>query len=357
MYPFGGRVVTVQRSKGKRRAQAPRSDELATGVAAGVAEPTGPVQRTSSGKIASTEAARELGRRGGRTRAAKARERAPSLLRLRRLLPPSFELDRTFAPYTERAEQWARAYAETLANEQGGGQLGPGVIEVVKMAAATHAELTFLRDLSVSGAWRWEVDASKRPAANPRTDLAKEARELEGHFTRLLGWAEDLAARAAKARPRTPAWPYLAAPLPAPSTTSTPSASTAENDAPDSITSGNAVDAHDDEGPVPSHDDGRSAHDDEGEEQARTTSAPTRIVEPSRPSGPSWLPPVLWPHAHHYEDMQKDHANARHAQIVPRTIALHRLRRLGSEEQGGAIVREVEAWRQANPLPPEETKG
>lgn len=331
--------MSVQKSQGKRRAQAPRPDELPRPVAAPQAEASGPVQRRRDGRVASSEAARELGRRGGRARAQRAADWAPSVLRLRRLLPASIQPDAVFAEYVSEAERWGRAYAEDLSNERAGGKLGPGVLALVRMAIRTHAEWHFLADVLASGAWRFEHDEKRKPSTMPRTDVANEVAKLEAHFARLQGWIEELARDAAKSRPRVPAWPYA---LTAPTTTTSASASTTDDASTDSRSSGFApLDAtdHDDE-PTPSADVRSGRADDEDE--ARTTRTATRPVEPAFDPAP-WMPvPELKPHAEQwFGDMRKlaeEHPLGFRAGLFPRTTAMQRRGAL-TDDHVQAVVR------------------
>jgi hypothetical protein len=121
----GGPVVEV-RPLGEQR----------KGLAAPAAEPSGPVARRADGTVSGSEAARELGKRGGRARAerqAMARRFASSL----RLAPdlPAFALSAHAAPFVAEAERWLQAKIAELAARVGGGEVGAGVVSILRTAA------------------------------------------------------------------------------------------------------------------------------------------------------------------------------------------------------------------------------
>lgn len=332
--------MTVQKSHGKRYAQPPRPDELPRPVAAPQPEPSGPVQRDRSGKVATREAAAALGRKGGQARAARAADRAPSLVRLRRLLPASIQPDAVFAEYMTEAERWGRAYAEDLSNERAGGKLGPGVLALVRMAIRAHAEWHFLADVVASGVWRFEHDEKRKPSTMPRTDLPNEVLKLEAHFARLQGWIEKLARDAAKNRPKPSPWYASTAALP--STTTSPRS--------DSVNPSSGDDGRDDERDEPSHDVEASepADEDAGDEPTKMPARPAPVVVPLPDPAP-WLPvEALKPYASTlYADLQPlaaGHPLGFRAALLPRTVALCSRRAFGDERLGGHLVEAVKAW-------------
>lgn len=109
------------------RTNVPHVDDLPEVVPV-VAEP---LARTEDGKIASSEAAKELGRRGGLARANKRKLLTEIGLKV---LADSAE----FAPYNMQAKYWFQAYSEEL-SFQCGGFLGPGPLNMLRQAAMQHA--------------------------------------------------------------------------------------------------------------------------------------------------------------------------------------------------------------------------
>lgn len=108
---------------------------------AGVPAPSGaalPLQaapaRRSNGQLADSQAASELGRRGGLARAAKATQlRALTGLGLRGATPT------ILAPYLDDANQFAEAEVERLARECGGGVCPQNAAALVQQAALAMA--------------------------------------------------------------------------------------------------------------------------------------------------------------------------------------------------------------------------
>jgi len=142
---FAGVLAMALRSRHGRAARVgpggpvvevlPRGEQQ-RGLAAPAAEPSGPVTRRADGTVAGTEAARELGKRGGRARAerqAMARRFASSL----RLAPdlPAFVLSASAAPFVAEAERWLAAKIGEMAARVGGGEVGAGVVSVLRTAA------------------------------------------------------------------------------------------------------------------------------------------------------------------------------------------------------------------------------
>ena len=112
-------------------------DEQPRGIPAPSREPPPPepdAVRRSNGSIADSCFARELGRRGGLARAAKAKQlRALSGLGLRGALPEKLR------PFLEDAEQFATHEVQRLAEECGGGVCPPNASALVQQAALAMA--------------------------------------------------------------------------------------------------------------------------------------------------------------------------------------------------------------------------
>lgn len=309
-----------------------------------------------------SEAARELGKRGGRARVAKARAARPRLLRLGGLLP-ELNVDKYFAPFREEGERWFKAKVEELARDVGGGQVGAGVLAILEGAAWDRAQARFLREVSAAQGFAWVIGKEgEKPGALPRLDLIAAASKLDAEFTRKLAYAHELAAKEAQARPKANAYPWAALP---PSTTPT-SASAGPDQKADLVESTNDDDAIDVE-PAhahQSHDDAPSvSHDEDAAEHEGTSPTPVVMPPPPQPSGPKWLPPCLWPHAPLFEHLASMHPMARHGSIAGTAEVLARAGRLGNrtiqgdadERKGAELMNAVRQWFVAHPIPHEMT--
>lgn len=157
------------------------ADEQPAGVAApsGAVVPLLPaVARDPNGRLADSSAAKELGRRGGSARAAKARElRALQGLGLGGIAPDLLR------PFLERAEEFALAECERLARECGGGVCPANAVALVHAAARAMA------------------GSCAAYAAGDCALGAKLGAELRSN---LLG-ARELCVREAQSRPKTSA--------------------------------------------------------------------------------------------------------------------------------------------------------
>ncbi|MEI9950609.1 MAG: hypothetical protein WDO74_16935 [Pseudomonadota bacterium] len=129
--------MTLRHGKDALRVETLQADEQPAGVPApiGATPPPQPVgARRSNGQIADSQAASELGRRGGLARAAKATQlRALTGLGLRGATPT------TLAPYLEDANQFAESEVERLARECGGGVCPQNAAALVQQAALAMA--------------------------------------------------------------------------------------------------------------------------------------------------------------------------------------------------------------------------
>lgn len=123
--------------RGTPRVEVLPADEQPLGIGAPAREPAPPEPagvRDSSGRITDRQYARELARRGGLARAAKAKQlRALSGLGLRGALPESLR------PFLDDAEQFAVAEVARLANDCGGGTCPPNASALVQQAALAMA--------------------------------------------------------------------------------------------------------------------------------------------------------------------------------------------------------------------------
>jgi hypothetical protein len=113
------------------------ADEQPRGVPAPSSEPRPPEPgdvRRSNGSIADRSFARELGRRGGLARAAKAKQlRALTGLGLRGAVPENLR------PFLDDAEQFAVHEIQRLAEDCGGGVCPPNASALVQQAALAMA--------------------------------------------------------------------------------------------------------------------------------------------------------------------------------------------------------------------------
>lgn len=109
-----------------------------------VAEPSPPVARAEDGKIADSDAAKELGRRGGLAKAQK--KKLMTELGLARLADNA-----EFTPYYKHAQSWFEAMTESLAS-QSDGYLGPAPMSLLQLAAAALAVAKFATDKTFADA-------------------------------------------------------------------------------------------------------------------------------------------------------------------------------------------------------------
>lgn len=122
---------------GSPRIEVSPADELPRGVPAPAREPepaAAPVPRGPSGRLQAGQAARELARRGGLAKAAKARQlRALEGLGIRGTTPE------WLAPYLNDALAFAASEVERLAQNVGGGVCGAAPASMVQTAALQQA--------------------------------------------------------------------------------------------------------------------------------------------------------------------------------------------------------------------------
>jgi hypothetical protein len=163
-----------------------RADEMPRPVAAPVAAEARPVRRRPDGKLADTESAREMGRRGG---AAKARRvRLVDSLGLSSLVEQT-----TFGPYRAAAEEFVAHHRSALA-QQAGGELGPAPSTMVASAGLQLA------------ASRWAFDQG---ALKDDAGLIKLGSSLANDSRQNLLAAYELAVREAESRRKAPGAPRL----------------------------------------------------------------------------------------------------------------------------------------------------
>lgn len=186
--------MTVQRSHGTPRPQVAPLDELPE-VQPGEPEP---VERRSDGTVASSAAAKALGRRGGAAKAARAR--LVSALGLAEVAE-----DAEFAPYRAAGDDWVRVHLEDLSC-QCGGSLGPGPSSIVASAGLQLAASRFLADLAVKKADPKLFHLSSTLANDSRQNLLA-AFELGAREARARRDAFDHASRTSpKKHPGTSIW-------------------------------------------------------------------------------------------------------------------------------------------------------
>lgn len=136
----------VQKKRGKPTTRTPA--KLPEPLAAVLPAEAAPVERDAAGKIASSEAAKELGRRGGLARAEKRQQLAS--IGLERLV------DNAPLTYHYRvAQEW---YEDTLLDitTQAGGYVGPGPIGLLQVAARAFAAASYAQEQmgnTGSGVW------------------------------------------------------------------------------------------------------------------------------------------------------------------------------------------------------------
>jgi hypothetical protein len=140
-------------------------DEQLMPVPAPQAEPAAPVARAPDGKLIGSEAAKELGRRGGLARAAK--KRWVTALGIT-------ELDEThkFKSYYTRAEQWVEQRLVELAG-LAGGSVGAGPAQMVVAAGRSWSLAWYYYDLGLStDNPRFLTDSSKVSNEAKQLDMA-----------------------------------------------------------------------------------------------------------------------------------------------------------------------------------------
>lgn len=171
----------VHRSHGRRRAQAPRGDELAAGVPATARAPDpvtaaalAAISRAPGGTVADSESAAVLGRLGGRAKAERDRALAetPALVRRLGLRKVSAE---ELLPYLDDAEAFAEAECARLAALVGGGECSFGPSSMVQSAALQLAgsRCAFARGDLITGSRL--ADASRANLMSARDECAREA--------------------------------------------------------------------------------------------------------------------------------------------------------------------------------------
>jgi len=159
-------------------------DELPAGAAA--PEPLGQaaVARDARGRLAGSEAARALGRRGG--------QQSAGTTRLAHSLGLAAAVsDGSFTHYRRAAENFKRAQVQHLARTVGGGHCGPGPSSMVASAALQLAASRWAFD-------RGDFDLGSKLANDSSQNLAK---------------AHEYCAKEAKARPQQSAKAALEARL------------------------------------------------------------------------------------------------------------------------------------------------
>jgi hypothetical protein len=159
--------------KGQPRVEVLPADELPAPVPALAA----PLARRDNGTVADSAAAKELGARGGRAKAAKTR--LVSALGLAKLAA-----DAAFAPYRTAGDAFVTEHLAAL-EKQAGGEVGPGPSTIVASAGMQLAASRFLNDKAMQSG-----DAK----------LLKQASDLANDSRQNLLAAYELAVREAHAR-------------------------------------------------------------------------------------------------------------------------------------------------------------
>jgi hypothetical protein len=195
--------MVLQRTHGRLYPLVSPPDELP----AATAERAAPVERRQDGRIASAEAARVLGKRGG-LRSARRRQDAKAWgagLGLGRLLA-TFKDDDAIAPFVREGEEWLGAQCVAVARDVGAGELSPGVVSILRTAAWERLYSAWLFDAGTRGIFAWDVherdEAGQVKRATPRTDLLVVATRLGDASRQNLLAAHELASREAEARPK-----------------------------------------------------------------------------------------------------------------------------------------------------------
>ena len=156
------------------------ADELPAPVAAPAAAPAVALAFRKDGKIADTETARALGRRGGEAKAR--RVRLVDSLGLAKVAE-----DASFAPYRAAAEEFVGHHLGELA-KQAGGSVGPAPSTMVASAGLQLA----------ASRWAFDQGAAKNDAS-----LFKLGSSLANDSRQNLLAAYELATREAEARMRS----------------------------------------------------------------------------------------------------------------------------------------------------------
>jgi hypothetical protein len=156
-------------------------------VTAPKAEDARPLHRRHDGKIADSDTARAMGKRGGEAKAR--RVRLVDSLGLSTIAEGS-----TFAPYRTAAEEFVKAHLSSLAT-QAGGDVGTGPSTMVASAGLQLA------------ASRWAFDQA---ALSGDPALMKLGSALANDSRQNLLAAYELATREAQAKPRRPGDPVAA---------------------------------------------------------------------------------------------------------------------------------------------------
>jgi hypothetical protein len=168
--------------RGSPRIEVLPVDELPRPVAAARAEDTRPLNRRPDGKIADSETAKTMGKRGGEAKARKVR--LVDSLGLATIAEES-----SFGPYRAAAEEFVKAHLSSLAT-QAGGEVGTGPSTMVASAGLQLA------------ASRWAFDQAAL-AGDP--GLMKLGSTLANDSRQNLLAAYEMATREAAARPKSPA--------------------------------------------------------------------------------------------------------------------------------------------------------
>lgn len=175
------------------------ADEQRPGIPAPPAEPTRPVPRLRDGRF-TPEGARLAGAAGGR-KAAKRRieaQRFAAALRLAPAMPP-FEPSTLARPFVEEAERWLQAKIAELAANVGGGEVGAGVVSILRTAAWQTYTSRMLFELGTGRALLIQRDAKGEGSGLNLGILAQAARLGDAARQNLLA-AHELARLEAEAR-------------------------------------------------------------------------------------------------------------------------------------------------------------
>jgi hypothetical protein len=165
------------KGRGRPHVEVSPVDELPSPLPAPLAELTGPVERRHDGKLAGSEAAKALGRLGGRAKAE--RVRLLSSIGLSKLVEAA-----PLKPYWSAAEEFTAHHSKELA-ALAGGSLGSGPSSMVVSASLQLAASRYLFDLGAQ---------TGDPA------LLKLASALSNDSRQNLLAAWELATREAKSR-------------------------------------------------------------------------------------------------------------------------------------------------------------
>lgn len=126
------------KEKGSTRIEVLPPDELPKPLPADPAAQTAPLARREDGTIANSEAAKELGRRGGEARANKKRL-------LQGLGLANLSAEAAFKPYWDSVQAWVEAQL-TETTIAAGGYLGPGPASIIGSAGVALAASRFFSD-------------------------------------------------------------------------------------------------------------------------------------------------------------------------------------------------------------------